>query len=94
MCLIIFFFNSLELSESEVQPYKTQLKVVQNLIDKSMTNNEQPHTEEVLKLLGNDVTALHSVPTAIFCFLRAFNPISEIKTDNPMRRAIQYAVRI
>jgi hypothetical protein len=30
-------------------------------------------------ILGNSVAALYSVPTAIFCFLRACTPIPEIE---------------
>ncbi|KAK0090315.1 hypothetical protein PV325_001546 [Microctonus aethiopoides] len=84
----------LELSESEIQPFKTQLKIIERLIEKSLTNENEPHTDEILKLLGNNVTALHSVPTAIFCFVRAQYPIAEINTENPMRRAIQYAITL
>jgi len=35
--------------------------------------------KEVVAVLGNSLRAIHSVPTAIFCFLRACTPIPEIK---------------
>jgi ADP-ribosylglycohydrolase len=47
---------------------------MQNLLDKK----EDAHDEEVERTLGTSVAALYSVPTAIFCFLRACTPIPEI----------------
>nr|XP_050845157.1 ADP-ribosylhydrolase ARH3-like isoform X2 [Vespula vulgaris] len=74
----------------EPQPYKLKLDILQQLIaaEKDVTN------EEVVRQLGNGIAALYSVPTAIFCFLRAQQPINGIETENPLRRAIQYAVEI
>lgn len=70
-------------------PYKSQLKFVRDLISEG---GDGPHDEKVVHLLGNDVSALHSVPTAIYCFLRAQRPVKNIETENPFRRTIQYAV--
>lgn len=74
---------------SEPQPYKVQLCMVKSLISE---DSEGLHDEKVIQKLGNSVAALYSVPTAIFCFLRAQKPITGIQTDNPFRRAVQYAV--
>lgn len=71
-------------------PYQTQLKKMQILLDKK----EDAHDQEVERTLGTSVAALYSVPTAIFCFLRACTPIPEINTDNPFRRTIQYAISL
>ncbi|XP_006623712.1 ADP-ribose glycohydrolase ARH3-like [Apis dorsata] len=76
---------------SEPQPYKIQLAIIKSLISE---NNEGPHDEKVIQKLGNSVAALYSVPTAIFCFLRAQKPIIGIQTENPFRRAIQYAISL
>ncbi|XP_031832245.1 ADP-ribosylhydrolase ARH3 isoform X2 [Nomia melanderi] len=76
---------------SEPQPYKLQLSILKNLI---LENGEGPHEEKVVQQLGNNVAALYSVPTAIFCFLRAQKPITDIQTENPFRRAIQYAISL
>ncbi|XP_046432682.1 ADP-ribose glycohydrolase ARH3-like isoform X2 [Neodiprion fabricii] len=70
-------------------PYKTQLKLLRNLI---CEDGDGPHDEKVVHQLGNDVSALHSVPTAIYCFLKAQKPIPAIQTENPLRRTVQYAV--
>ncbi|CAK9811685.1 ADP-ribosylhydrolase ARH3 [Anthophora plagiata] len=76
---------------AEPQPYKIQLGVVKALISE---DGDGPDVKDVLKKLGNSVAALYSVPTAIFCFLRAQKPISGIQTENPFRRAIQYAISL
>lgn len=52
----------------------------------------EPNEQRVVKELGANVRALESVPTAIFCFLKAQRRIKRIRTNNPVRRAIQYAV--
>lgn len=79
-------FNSLELDEGR---YKDQLCAIKELISK---DDICLHDEKVVETLGVNLNALYSVPTAIFCFLRAQRPIKDIRTDNPLRRAIQYAV--
>jgi hypothetical protein len=56
-------------------PYQTQLKKMQMLLNKK----EGAGDEEVETVLGNSLAALYSVPTAIFCFLRACAPIPEIE---------------
>lgn len=46
--------------------YQEQLKQMAELLKKGDVPNE-----EVVKVLGNNVLALYSVPTAIYSFLRA-----------------------
>ena len=74
----------------EAQPYKSQLNLLRGLLKEEGEKN--PTTAKVIKQLGNDISGLKSVPTAIFCFLRAKRPIDGIRTDNHFRRAVQYAV--
>ncbi|KAG7202304.1 hypothetical protein KM043_018636 [Ampulex compressa] len=81
-----------DLGISEAQPYKLQLDVVKTLISESDWGG--PHATNVMQELGNSVAALYSVPTAIFCFLRTQKPIAEVKTENPFRRAVQYAISL
>lgn len=76
---------------AEPQPYKLKLDMMKKLISEE---NDGPHSEEVIRQLGNSIAALHSVPTAIYCFLRAQRPIVGIETENPLRRAIQYAITL
>lgn len=70
---MVLFFCSLNIDDP--YPYQTQLKKMQVLLDKE----EGAHHKEVENILGNSVAALYSVPTAIFCFLRACTPIPEIE---------------
>ncbi|EFN63889.1 Poly(ADP-ribose) glycohydrolase ARH3, partial [Camponotus floridanus] len=79
------------ITNSFVQPYKERLKIVKNLL--SETGGEL-NEQRIIEELGNKLTALESVPTAIFCFLNAEKRIKGIRTDNPVRRAIQYAITL
>lgn len=54
----------------------------------------EPSDADVVNVLGNDVSALYSVPTAIYCFLRSQKAINGIDSDNPFRRAIEYAIAL
>lgn len=57
-----------------------------------MTN--EPSDTEILNVLGNDVSALYSVPTSIYCFLKSQNAIKGIESENPFRRAVEYAISL
>ena len=43
---------------------------------------------------GNDVSALGSVPAAVFCFLRALRPIADIDSDNEFVRTVVLAIAL
>ncbi|XP_029661700.1 ADP-ribose glycohydrolase ARH3-like [Formica exsecta] len=81
--------DKIEVGES--QPYKERLKIVKNLLSE---NGGEPNEQRIVKELGANVRALESVPTAIFCFLKAQKRIKRIRTNNPVRRAIQYAITL
>ncbi|GJQ69353.1 hypothetical protein Trydic_g6480 [Trypoxylus dichotomus] len=74
-------------------PYQTQLRKVAQLLSIE-TPEKSVSEEEVVALLGNSIAALHSVPTGIYCYLKAQNHIPGIDTDNPFRRTIQYAISL
>ncbi|RZF41028.1 hypothetical protein LSTR_LSTR002660 [Laodelphax striatellus] len=81
-------------SDSEAgNAYVEQLEAMDKLLEKDL-GGIPISDEEVERTLGTSVAALHSVPTAIFCFLRAQNPIPDIKTDNIVRRTLQYAISL
>ncbi|XP_077264725.1 ADP-ribosylhydrolase ARH3 isoform X2 [Temnothorax americanus] len=71
--------------------YKERLNIVKNLLSE---DGDEPNEQRVVEQLGVKVRALESVPTAIFCFLKAQKRIKRIRTDNPLRRAIQYAISL
>ncbi|KAJ8919096.1 hypothetical protein NQ315_012081 [Exocentrus adspersus] len=71
--------------------YHDKLKTVQKLLQKEPSDDLD---EEILENLGNGIRAHESVPTAIYCFLRAQNEIPGIETENSFRRTIQYAITL
>lgn len=70
-------------------PYRKQLDEMDRLL-----SQENVHDEEVENVLGTSIAALYSVPTAVYCFLRAQQPISNIETQCPFQRTIQYAISL
>ncbi|XP_050302584.1 ADP-ribosylhydrolase ARH3-like isoform X2 [Anthonomus grandis grandis] len=83
------YYNDVE-SDSDT-PYCERIKLIQKFLS---TKYSDEYDDEVIRDLGNDISAFESVPTAIFCFLRAQNTIPGIKTDNIFRRTIQYAITL
>ncbi|KAG5336629.1 ARHL2 glycohydrolase, partial [Acromyrmex charruanus] len=77
--------------------YKERLNIVKNLLSEDggdLNTIVSPNEQRVAEELGVNVRALESVPTAIFCFLKAQRRIKKIRTDNPLRRVIQYAISL
>ncbi|XP_012054528.1 PREDICTED: poly(ADP-ribose) glycohydrolase ARH3-like [Atta cephalotes] len=77
--------------------YKERLNIVKNLLSEDGDDLNaiiSPNEQRVAEELGVNVRALESVPTAIFCFLKAQRRIKKIRTDNPLRRVIQYAISL
>lgn len=72
-------------------PYQNQLKEIKRLLNPV---NAKPSEDEILNILGHSVAALYSVPTAIFCFLKGIQDMEEVKSDNPFRRTIEYAISL
>ncbi|KAJ8980095.1 hypothetical protein NQ317_008556 [Molorchus minor] len=71
--------------------YQDSLEIVEYLLEKEYNDGLD---EEVIEKLGNDIRAHKSVPTAIYCFLRAQSEIPKIDTSNIFRRTIQYAISL
>ncbi|KAF5289466.1 hypothetical protein FQR65_LT11839 [Abscondita terminalis] len=78
-----------EFDEEEEKPYQEKLIYLQQLLKPGADIDD-----DVIRLLGNDISALGSVPTAIYCFLKAQKEIDGIRTDNKFRRCIQYAISL
>lgn len=79
-----------ELNLEESYSYENQLTLMLDLLKKE----KHPSNEEVVESLGNYVSGIFSVPTAIYSFLKAQNNIPDIDTTNPFRRTIQYAISL
>lgn len=69
--------------------YQDKLQTIIDLLGK-----QDVPSEEIIEILGNNISAYESVPTAIYCFLRAQREIPQIDTDDIFRRTIQYAVTL
>jgi len=64
------------------------------IVKKYLNATEEPHVEDIQKQLGVHVSALDSVPTAIYCFLAAQKPLERVPVDNKFHRCIQYAISL
>lgn len=62
--------------EHDIELYCNRIGQINRLL------NIDPSDEQVINVLGNNCHALDSVPTAIYCFLRCFQPINGIKVIN------------
>jgi len=75
----------------ESSAYQVKIKQILELLGKKYSDDLD---DEVIYTLGNGISAYESVPTAIYCFLRAQDEIPGIETDNVFRRTIQYAITL
>lgn len=82
--------NDLDILNINKYTYEAQLKAMKEFFLREQT----PSQEEVISTLGNTVSAVFSVPTAIYCFLRTQENVNDITTENPFRRAVQYAISL
>ncbi|GLV31880.1 hypothetical protein CBL_07640 [Carabus blaptoides fortunei] len=71
-------------------PYSNQIEIVRELL----SNPAGTPDEEVVEQLGHSQMAMYSIPTAIYCFLRAQSEIENVETSNPFRRTLQYAISL
>lgn len=87
--MTIFFFR---LNFEDSLPYGAKLDLVKHFL--SLEYHDEID-EDVIQKLGNSISAYDSVPTAIYCFLRAIKgEIPGIATNNAFRRTIQYAISL
>lgn len=81
--------KSISQDDPESIIYQDRLEMVKFLLEKGDVTSK-----EVIQTLGNGICAHDSVPTAIYCFLRAQNEIPHVNTENIFRRTIQYAITL
>ncbi|KAF5396306.1 ADP-ribosylhydrolase like 2 [Paragonimus heterotremus] len=70
--------------------YKDRMQTVKALL----TRPTEPTVADVVKLLGNNLQAINSVPTALYVFLRSLKPISEIPLTSVPLRCLVYAISL
>ena len=66
--------------------YVHQLKKIETLLVEDY--NEQKFVE----MLGNDIAAIKSAPTALFCFLKAKNKVEGFCETNSFQRTLELAM--
>ncbi|KAF2360533.1 ADP-ribosylation/Crystallin J1 [Trinorchestia longiramus] len=67
-----------------------KLRVLQDLLGRG----DDVSRGEIKETLGNDISAIRSVPTAIYAFLRALQPIDGIESDSGFLRSILFAISL
>ncbi|XP_028674631.1 ADP-ribosylhydrolase ARH3 [Erpetoichthys calabaricus] len=78
-----------ELNEGDY-PFSNRLRKVKEFLQRNSVA-----IEEVVSELGNGIAALHSVPTAIFCFLHCLEPLPELPPHyNGLQRTIAYSLAL
>ncbi|KAL3863996.1 hypothetical protein ACJMK2_005712 [Sinanodonta woodiana] len=70
--------------------YSEKLEKIRTYIKQEL----QPDTKEIIEVLGTDISALNSVPAAVYAFLRATKEIKGIQDRNPFEKTIIYAISL
>lgn len=76
-----------------VTPFTDKLKKVKEILNheaKGITYT----VDRIVALLGNDISALKSVPTAIYAALRGQLPVDGLESNSPFVRTLFYAVSL
>jgi poly(ADP-ribose) glycohydrolase ARH3 len=72
-------------------PYCESLNKIKDIY---LKNKEDISASEIAKYLGNEISALRSVPTAVYSFLRGMKPIPDFECSNPFVRTIYFAISV
>ncbi|XP_058819676.1 ADP-ribosylhydrolase ARH3-like [Topomyia yanbarensis] len=76
--------------DANCNAYETQLSAIEQLLDGKV----EPSDENVLNMLGHNVSALYSVPTALFCFLKCTAGTLNIAGQSSFRNTLEYAISL
>lgn len=90
------FLTDLEAEMQEVEEGGEENEFSQKLKEIARLLRIDPSDEQVVNRLGDSYSALKSVPTAIYCFLRTVNGqnLTDSQKENPFRHAIEYAITL
>ncbi|XP_046342813.2 ADP-ribosylhydrolase ARH3-like isoform X2 [Haliotis rufescens] len=75
-------------SDTVEMPYCHKLEKMKEFLRKDVS------VSTIEEELGNDISALGSVPAAVYSFLKAYKEIPGIKTDSAFKRTIIYAISL
>ncbi|KAK3597729.1 hypothetical protein CHS0354_006080 [Potamilus streckersoni] len=83
-------------TDDEDAEMKNQLSYCEKLekIRIYVKQKTQPDTKEINEVLGTDISALNSVPAAVYAFLRATKKLKGIQDRNPFEKTIIYAISL
>ncbi|XP_074604390.1 ADP-ribosylhydrolase ARH3-like [Brevipalpus obovatus] len=73
--------------------YTTSLEQMLKILEGSH-QIKNPTTEQIVNLFGNNVSAMRSVPSAIYCAIRAQQPLNDFETDNPFLRSLFISIAL
>lgn len=90
------FLNELRVKMQSVEDDGEEREYGQKLDEIERLLRIDPSDEQVVNRLGNSYSALKSVPTAIYCFLRTISGqnMTDSQKSKPFRHAIEYAITL
>jgi poly(ADP-ribose) glycohydrolase ARH3 len=80
-------------SQQQSKPFSDKLLKMKQILE-SDSQGLDLTSEEVAALLGNEISALKSVPVAIYSVLRAQKPLNDFESDNPFVRTLYFALSL
>ncbi|CAN8023888.1 unnamed protein product, partial [Ixodes persulcatus] len=89
---LIAFMDKLEEATDGFKPLCFKLMLIKKIVSDPA---QDPTPAEVARMLGNDITAQGSVPTAIYSFLRSQRPLADFEVSNhesPYVRCLYFAI--
>src|SRR5262249_24083926 len=76
-------------------PFTDKLKKIKQMLETDANGRHKYYSPDyIADTLGNHVSALKSVPSAIYCALRAQHLIDGFESDNPFVRTIYFAISL
>jgi len=82
--------NDIEDSAWNTKSYALKLEKVKDYIG----NPQPPPLDDIQNVLGVHVSAIRSVPTAVYCYLAGLNPIEGVECENTFQRVVQFAISL
>jgi len=81
--------DSVQIGEPETSatPYTKKLETM-----KEFLSRDDVSTSEIIENLGHHISALKSIPTSIYAFLKATRPVPNFPVENPFERTIGLAI--
>lgn len=86
---LIALMDKLEEATDGFKPLCFKLMLIKKIVSDPA---QDPSPVEVAKMLGNDITAQGSVPTAIYSFLRSQRPLTDFDHESPYVRCLYFAI--